>query len=245
MQRFIASAVPSAVAVDDDGDVSTSEEGALERGGGHGGLDATDVPLLARELEAGLLATIRAEAIPVGACHRLPCPADRLIEQANREPIAPLGPPAGPSASLENSLRLKRRLPTPNHASEAERASWALGQLGQWLHVEREVVGRHCTGRSARLDAVLRPHDVTHWRDSDVAFGVEFKLPCRESWDTREYTAWAAQMIDYTHVEWTGYGRLPILACPSLVEPFFHLPGESGTDRGSSPTCSASSASAR
>ncbi|MEH0938324.1 hypothetical protein [Micromonospora psammae] len=123
----------------------------------------------------------------------------------------------------------KKRLPTPLHNSERELSAWALGELAQWFTIAREVPGRHCGGRTVRIDAVLRPRDRNLWHDPDIAFGVEFKLACRHSWDTREYTAWAAQMVDYTHVDWAGYGRLPILACPSLVEPF--STGEGGIGR--------------
>ncbi|MEO3856150.1 hypothetical protein [Acrocarpospora sp. B8E8] len=123
------------------------------------------------------------------------------------------------------ALRHRPRLPIPDHATEADRATWALAYLGQWFQVEREVWGSHCSGRRVRLDAILRPRDSSSWKDEDPAFGVEFKLA--HSGSTRDFTAWAAQAVDYTHVYWHGYGRLRIFTCPS---PFVVLAERDGGD---------------
>lgn len=38
--------------------------------------------------------------------------------------------------------------------------------------------------------------------------------------DSKDFTGWAAQAINYTHVDWDGYGRLLIFTCPSPVRHF-------------------------
>ncbi|MEU5908421.1 hypothetical protein ABZ780_29105 [Micromonospora sp. NPDC047467] len=79
--------------------------------------------------------------------------------------------------------------------------------------IHRERRGTDCSGRQARIDAVIQGHDSTAWKDDDVTFGLEFKLPGRDS-GIKGYTKWIAQAADYTHVDWDGFGRLPILTCP-------------------------------
>lgn len=100
-------------------------------------------------------------------------------------------------------------------ASEAELSHAVLQRLEQHFHVDREVEGKHATGKPLRLDAVLRPRDASQWSRPDIAFGVEFKNVTSE--DTCNYTRWAAQAIDYTYTEWDGYGRLAIFTCPGVL----------------------------
>ena len=40
------------------------------------------------------------------------------------------------------------------------------------------------------------------------------------TFDTKNFTAWAAQAVDYTHVDWDGIGRLIVFTCPSPTSPF-------------------------
>jgi hypothetical protein len=122
--------------------------------------------------------------------------------------------------------RAKVRPPMPRFDSEEELANRALAVLDQHFLIEREVSGRHCSGRSLRIDAILRPRDPSGWKDRDPAFGVEFKLAHQKSFDTRDFTDWARQAIDYTHVEWMGYGRLRVFACPSPTAYLAVLGGE-------------------
>jgi hypothetical protein len=53
------------------------------------------------------------------------------------------------------------------------------------------------------------------WKDDRPAFGVEFKLADEYSFDTRRFTRWAAQAVDYAETEWDDFGRLMIFGCPS------------------------------
>jgi hypothetical protein len=106
------------------------------------------------------------------------------------------------------------------HRTEADLAQIALSGLSRYFSVDREVWGNHCSGKHVRLDAVRRPGDPSGWFDSDPRFGVEFKNAFVGSFDTRRFTAWAAQAVDYVHTEWEGYGRLMIFTCPPVSAPF-------------------------
>lgn len=103
--------------------------------------------------------------------------------------------------------------PLDNFQSERELADRVLERLEPWFLIQREVRGVHCSGKRLRVDAMIRPRDADRWRDPDVAFGVEFKLP-RPDAGTYAYTGWVAQAVSYTHVDWQGYGRRVILTCP-------------------------------
>jgi hypothetical protein len=106
-------------------------------------------------------------------------------------------------------------LPEPGlFRTEQELCERVLGLLDHWYEIEREVTGRYWNGTRVRIDAVLRPRDPAPWADEQPAFGVEFKLPARDVGEG-EYFQWAAQAVDYTHVEWHGCGRLQVFLCPS------------------------------
>lgn len=102
-------------------------------------------------------------------------------------------------------------IPLPHCASEREFATKVLGCLEPWFKIEREVSGTHVFGRRARIDAVLQPHDASGWFDTRPAFGIEFKR--FEDPSTRNRMRLAAQAVDYTYVEWNGYGRLGVFMC--------------------------------
>lgn len=51
-------------------------------------------------------------------------------------------------------------------------------------------------------------------------FGVEFKNAFAGSFDTRRFTSWTAQAVDYTHTEWERYGHLKIFTCPPVSAAF-------------------------
>jgi hypothetical protein len=105
-------------------------------------------------------------------------------------------------------------LPLHGFGSEREMAVRVLERLAPWFHIQREVTGRHCSGRVLRIDAIIRPRDQRMWKDPEVAFGVEFKVP---DGSLNSYTGWIAQAADYTHVDWPGHGRLIVLTCPGAA----------------------------
>lgn len=112
-----------------------------------------------------------------------------------------------------NTSPYGQRLAMPRFALEEDLATWVLGQVAAHFHIQKQVYGTHCSGSRLRIDAVLRPKDTSGWADGpDTAIGVEFK----RSNGGRAATQWIAQCVDYGHVEWDGYGRLPIFACPGV-----------------------------
>ncbi|GAB3329170.1 hypothetical protein GCM10027452_01400 [Micromonospora halotolerans] len=125
-------------------------------------------------------------------------------------PLAGEPDPVGP---LVSSAGHPYKVPLNNFTSETELAEAVLDRLRPAFHIRREWPGRHCSGRQARIDAIIRPRDLTPWRDDVVTFGVEFKLPPAQA-GTNAYTGWLARPVDYTHVDWKGLGRLRILTCP-------------------------------
>ena len=113
-----------------------------------------------------------------------------------------------------------RYAPLPPHTNEDELAEAVLTQLAPWFDYRREVYGAHCGGRRLRIDAVAWPRDPGGWKDEHPVFGIEFKAVELMTFDTTNFTRWAAQAVDYTHVEWEGYGRLRVFTCPSPVKDF-------------------------
>lgn len=104
----------------------------------------------------------------------------------------------------------------PRFQDEEDLRTRALQCLDPYFTAEIEVEGRHCSGRALRIDAVLRPRSPVEWKDARPAFGVEFKLVHQRSGaGTTDFLEWVRQAMDYTHVTWSGYGRLPIFTCPT------------------------------
>lgn len=115
-------------------------------------------------------------------------------------------PPRGQPYAAELSLN--------RFADEADLVERVLERLDRSFIIDQQVTGRHCSGRRMRIDAVIRPRAFGQWKDPDVAFGIEFKLP---DGSIKSYTRWLAQAVDYTHVDWNRYDRLIILTCPGVA----------------------------
>lgn len=105
-------------------------------------------------------------------------------------------------------------LPLNNFGSEAELAKRVLERLDEHFVIVQEVGGTHCLGRRMRADAVIIPRNWQEWKNPNIAFGVEFKLP---DGSIRSYTKWLAQTVDYTHVDWDDFGHLVMLTCPGVA----------------------------
>ncbi len=92
-----------------------------------------------------------------------------------------------------------------------------LDELQASFYIDREVSGTHFSGKTLKIDAVIRPRDTTDWKNKNIAFGLEFK-------DTKNFdgikslTGWLAQCMDYANTKWNDYGYLHIFTCPSLVD---------------------------
>ena len=102
---------------------------------------------------------------------------------------------------------------------EPELVTRYLDRLREDFHVQREVLGTHFSGKRLRIDALVRPRDTSLWKNPDVAFGIEFKDTDRldTNYDTKDYTKWLAQCVDYANTDWDDAGRIYIFSCPDLI----------------------------
>jgi hypothetical protein len=104
---------------------------------------------------------------------------------------------------------------------EAQLAHQAINALQSNFTIATEVWGTHPTGKRLRIDAIAVPRDREHWARPNIALGIEFKAPTDRIQDRRERKDKAkiiSQCIDYSLVEWDGYGRQPIFFCPGFAE---------------------------
>lgn len=88
------------------------------------------------------------------------------------------------------------------------------------FNIDVEVEGIHFTGKKLNLDAVVRPRNNKLWKNENTALGIEFKDTARfrSNFDTKDFTKWLAQCIDYSNTRWGKYGYLYIFACPSITD---------------------------
>jgi hypothetical protein len=131
---------------------------------------------------------------------------------------------------------MNRRLILPKYPSEQAFVDDVLGELADHFHIKRQVSLRHWTGARLIVDALLTPRDPQPWKDEKPVFAVEFKKPglfhTGQGWgSTREFTAWAAQAVDYANCVWNNR-RLRVFTCPSVTEPFAQTDGGGITDSG-------------
>lgn len=67
----------------------------------------------------------------------------------------------------------------------------------------------------ARIDAIIKPRDITNWKRKDVVFGIEFKSP-----DTMRGIGSATKVIvqaySYGEAMFQEYGNIPVIICPSI-----------------------------
>jgi hypothetical protein len=104
---------------------------------------------------------------------------------------------------------------------EAQLAQQVIAALHPHFTIATEVWGTHPTGKRLRIDAIAVPRDVALWARPDIALGIEFKAPTDRPDERRERKDNAkiiSQCIDYSLVEWDGYGRQPIFFCPGFTE---------------------------
>lgn len=103
--------------------------------------------------------------------------------------------------------------------SEQEIKNHYLGVIAHHFHIDMEVSGVHFSGKQLKLDAIAKPKDPLQWKNQDVSLGIEFKDTERFSrnYDTKDFTKWLAQCIDYSNTHWEKYGYVYIFTCPSLI----------------------------
>lgn len=103
-----------------------------------------------------------------------------------------------------------------------------MAELEPDFHVEREVVLEHWLGNQLDVDAAMWPREPQLWKAELPVFAVEFKMPMLfrtgAGWQsTKDFTAWAAQSVDYANSLWRGPfrdQRLRIFTRPSVTSPF-------------------------
>lgn len=98
--------------------------------------------------------------------------------------------------------------------NENQLSEWMAEELEYYFNVQREVTGTHCSGRRMRIDLLLTPrpdvgrHESHLWKTENPVLGIEVKRLRRGGW--KAYSAHLAQAVDYTHVQWDGYGAARI-----------------------------------
>lgn len=124
------------------------------------------------------------------------------------------------------SLSQKTYETLPDYPNEKAFADAVIGELEPYFKVSRQVRLTHWTGVALIVDAVMEPREAEAWKDERPVFAVEFKTPLdhRTSWSksTKDFTAWAAQSVDYANAVWPGppRQRLRVFTCPSVTAPF-------------------------
>lgn len=104
---------------------------------------------------------------------------------------------------------------------EAQLAQQVIAVLQPHFTIATEVWGTHPTGKRLRIDAIAVPRDSDSWARPDIALGIEFKAPTDRPEERRDRKGSAkiiSQCIDYSLVEWDGYGKQPIFFCPGFAE---------------------------
>lgn len=104
---------------------------------------------------------------------------------------------------------------------EAQLAQQVIAVLQPHFRIATEVLGTHPTGKRLRIDAMAVPRDPGSWARPDIALGIEFKAPTdrpEERRDRKDSAKIISQCIDYSLVEWDGFGRQPIFFCPGFAE---------------------------
>lgn len=106
-------------------------------------------------------------------------------------------------------------------------SSGVLETLSPHFFIQREVRGTHFSNKRLRIDAVLKPKDISLWKNPDTCFGVEFKLE-EKLYGTKEKTAWISQCIDYANTKWDDFGYMYIFSCPSIFDKLRYTVGDEG-----------------
>lgn len=92
------------------------------------------------------------------------------------------------------------------------RNNW-FAKLEPYFEIYKEVTGVHLTGAKLQIDAVIRPKDISEWKNTKIAFGVEFKSPTKID-RLRNQFGFMKQCVDYSYTEFDSFGFIPVLSCP-------------------------------
>lgn len=61
--------------------------------------------------------------------------------------------------------------------------------LSNDFYIVEQVYGTHFSGARLRIDAIVKPKDISNWKNPNVCFGIEFKLQ-ENLKDTHDSTHW-------------------------------------------------------
>lgn len=140
-----------------------------------------------------------------------PSPFEALHKRLSDFNMKHCDPPANP---LSIGELVHRCLGYAGKESGKERdiAGETLQRLSPYFHIEEEVEGRHFSGKSVRIDAIVTPKEPSEWKNDSVHLGIEFKDFNNFGTDfgTKDYTKWWAQSFDYSHSSFDGYGFVPV-----------------------------------
>ncbi|WP_392750523.1 hypothetical protein [Streptomyces sp. LN590] len=149
-----------------------------------------------------------------------PSEAARAVAATLFKPLAGEPSPFGPYVRHPGGLSGNTAANLSGYPNEAALSARVLQRLKPFFSIEEEVMGAHCSGKQLRIDAIVRPRIPGKWKSPDIALGLEFKrfTPGDVNISLHDVTGLAAQAIDYTHVEWKGYGRIPVFTCPGVLQ---------------------------
>jgi len=90
-----------------------------------------------------------------------------------------------------------------------------LSDLRKDFIIVEECRGTHLSGKQLRIDAIIKPKDISDWKNKEIAFGLEFKSPSNlKSFGGQ--LGFIKQCIDYSYTDFENFGFIPILSCPRI-----------------------------
>ena len=97
---------------------------------------------------------------------------------------------------------------------EKQFAKKVLQRLSKHFVIHEQAHGTHWSGRRLRIDAIIRPRDLSGWKGECPRFGVEFKNyhGFSPSIDIKDYSKWWAQCHDYAETDFDGHGYVYIFS---------------------------------
>lgn len=103
--------------------------------------------------------------------------------------------------------------------NEKSLVSEIVEQLSNDFLFEKQVSGKHFSGQQFKIDYIIKPLITNGWKNPQVCFGLEFKdLPnLDQKGDTKDFSKWLAQCVDYSNTYWNNYGYIYILTCPGIT----------------------------
>lgn len=117
-----------------------------------------------------------------------------------------------------NYWRINILKPKTNSMSEKSFVAETSKVLSNHFTFFHRVKGNHFSGKKLEIDCVIKPKQTDGWKNIDIAFGLEFKDMSRLDGiaDTKEFSKWIAQCVDYSNTDWEGFGYIHILTCPGI-----------------------------